>query len=582
MASSSADPFEGFLKPSKDEETYYFSGLAGSPRLITKTSTTPWETHTDTASVAKRISTVGDHHLVHKWCPELRTGIVRALSEPGLEWDCFYPIRIGSDANPAKHPVVLLVCLLAPSQGPQPWEPAMLAALRCRALLREYDVHDVEVEMKQSEFVPMATSASATLASYIDWAYSQPLPIAGTRDLDMAEINGNVMTLLPFPGCRIEQEKGRNDESKAAAGTMGLYLRLAHTDQSASPGAIYGLTSRHVTVGKRVVVNQDLRSPSSRIIHDNDPSLRMLTSGPSCVYNASTGLHSAGRLMKALLRDSQLLSSNNPDDPHKSELCDMHRASIGYVEELQDALKQVEAADTTQRTLGTVAYSPGHGIDNHGNFKDWALVQMADADRRGLSNNVYMAGHTTYTMFREEAAAVMEPSQLSSFALNLDADGFLQLHGRDMPPQPPFAGVDRTSHLVAKRGQTTSLRYGITNEIEAVRRTPFGDEEPLVSLHLLVVDFVGGHFSQPGDSGSSVFDCSGRVIGIVDGGEKVPDVSSQQILPERLTQLTASVILDSGNANPGENPSPDVTFVSPIQWILDDMREFTGYEPEIM
>ena len=553
MASSSADLLEGFLRPSEDEERYYFCGLAGSPRLIAKTSTTPWKIHTDTDSPAKRIATVGDHHIVHTWCPELRAGIVRALSEPGLEWDCFCPIRIGVDKHSARNPVVLLVCLVAPKQGPQPWEPAMRAALRCRALLQEYKVHDVEVEMKQSRFVPMASSATAALASCIDWTYSQELPVAGSRDLDMAEINGYVMPLLPFPGCRVEQEKGRSDEPDAAAGTMGLYLRLAHTEhtedaeQPAPPDAIYGLTSRHVAVGKRVAAGQDLRW---LISHDNNCSLRMLTGGPSCVYQASADLNYADRLMKALLR-----ISNNPDNPHKRELHDMHRASIGYVEELQNALKQVEEADSTQRTLGTVAYSPGHGVGTHGNFKDWALVQMADADRGGLllSNKVYMAERVTDAMFRAELAAAVDPNQLSSFALSLDADGFLQLHGRDMPPQPPFTGDNRTSHLVAKRGQTTGLRYGITNEIEAVRRTPFGREEPLVSLHLLVVDFVGGHFAEPGDSGSSVFDCTGRVMGIVDGGD----------------------------VNTGENSSPDVTFVTPIQWILEDMREFTGCEPEI-
>ncbi|EFX01451.1 hypothetical protein CMQ_6393 [Grosmannia clavigera kw1407] len=307
MAVSSVDLLMGFSKPSEDEETYYFDGLAGSPRLIAKTSTTPWETHTDINSRSKRISTVGDHHLVHKWCPELRTGIVRALSNPG--------------ARPSS----------------------------------------------------MGTSN-----------------VGGAADM---------------------------------------------------------------------------------MIH-------------------------------------------------------------------------AEA--------------------------------LADPD-----------------------------SQDGSVTLNLDANGFLQLHGRDIPPQPPFACDDRTSHLVAKRGQTTGLRFGITNEIEAVRRTPFGKGQSLVSYHLLVLDFVGGHFSQPGDSGSSVFDWTGRVMGILDGGERVknvvrymkkyhletgaglPDVSdvpSQESLPEGFAQLTASAILGLdepieplGDAMPGEDPSPDVTFVTPIQWILEDIREFAGF-----
>lgn len=185
----------------------------------------------------------------------------------------------------------------------------MLAALRCRTLLHAYDIHDVEVEMKQSEFVPMALSAATALASSIDWTYSQVLPLEGSRDWDMAEINGKVMTLLPFPGYRVEQEEGHRNQPKAEAGTMGLYLRLTHTEESASPGTIYGLTSRHVAVGKRVAVDQDLWWPLHGSSHHNGPSLRMLTGGPSCVCNASIGLNSAssGRLLKALFRKTQTL-----------------------------------------------------------------------------------------------------------------------------------------------------------------------------------------------------------------------------------------------------------------------------------
>lgn len=292
----------------------------------------------------------------------------------------------------------------------------------------------------------------------------------------------------------------------------------------------------------------------------------------------------------------------------------MQSVCIAYVNDVQAALNKVKEADASQRALGTVAYSPGHGIGNHRNFKDWALVQMADTGRGEPSahgeytNKVYMAERVTEAMIRAEASADPERWQLSSHELDLGANGFLQLHGRDIPSQPPFAGDDRTSHLVAKRGQTTGFRFGITNEIEAVRRIPFGKKYPLVSLYLLVLDFVGGHFSQPGDSGSCVFDCTCRAMGILDGGERVKDVvrymkkyhldtgaglpnvsavPSQEILPEGLglkepIEPLKEAKPGEGPEKPGEDPSPDVTFVTPIQWILEDIREFTGCEPEIL
>ena len=57
-----------------------------------------------------------------------------------------------------------------------------------------------------------------------------------------------------------------------------------------------------------------------------------------------------------------------------------------------------------------------------------------------------------------------------------------------------------------------------------------------------------GLFSDEGDSGSIVFDVQGRVVGMLDGG--VGDKRS------------------------------DVTYVTPIEWILDDIRKYFDIEEE--
>lgn len=150
---------------------------------------------------------------------------------------------------------------------------------------------------------------------------------------------------------------------------------------------------------------------------------------------------------------------------------------------------------------------------------------------------------------------------------NLDADSFLQLHGRNLPAQPLFATEEnRTSSvLVAKHSRRSGLRS--TNDIEAVWRTPFTeDSRSIVSLHLLVLDFELDRFSVRSDLGSCVFDPTGRVLGLIDAGARTKEMMEQDALPEGLPPLTASARVADLKAQKelGEAP-PDVTYATPIQ-----------------
>lgn len=171
---------------------------------------------------------------------------------------------------------------------------------------------------------------------------------------------------------------------------------------------------------------------------------------------------------------------------------------------------------------------------------------------------------------------------------SLDADGFLRLHGRGLPREPPFNTAGRISVLVAKRGQHTGLSFGITNEIEAVQRTPHTkDGSRVISLHWLVLDFKGGQFSQKGDSGSCVFDMTGRVLGIVDAGisaEELVRYDKVEAPSEDFIPLTSSTVLGDDAKVLKEKAilSSEVTFVTPIQWIFEGIRDQTGREPRIL
>lgn len=247
----------------------------------------------------------------------------------------------------------------------------------------------------------------------------------------------------------------------------------------------------------------------------------------------------------------------------------MQRGCLDYIDDLLEQLAKLQEADPVQRVVGAVAYATRFGLEKHYNFRDWALVQMA-ADPHHYENKVYMAEPVTKaTMLRAAniTAVGLQGTRLQYVdpVNNLNENGFLRLHGRDLPLQPPFETEDRIPVLVAKRGQRSGLSFGITNEIEAVQRTPYTEDgSPAISLHWLVLDIKEGHFSTWGDSGSCVFDMTGRVLGILDAG-----VVGTNFVPEGSAPLTASALMG-------------VTFVTPIQWVLEGIRDLTGCEPQIL
>ncbi|KAL1894016.1 hypothetical protein Sste5346_006158 [Sporothrix stenoceras] len=67
-----------------------------------------------------------------------------------------------------------------------------------------------------------------------------------------------------------------------------------------------------------------------------------------------------------------------------------------------------------------------------------------------------------------------------------------------MPAEPSFAFDKRgrrQSHVAVMSRAVSFTTFGITNEIEAVRRNPFGDNDYLVAFNLVLVGLQGEKFS---------------------------------------------------------------------------------------
>src|SRR5947209_1502627 len=97
---------------------------------------------------------------------------------------------------------------------------------------------------------------------------------------------------------------------------------------------------------------------------------------------------------------------------------------------------------------------------------------------------------------------------------------------------------DEPCLIVAKRGPITGLTWGRANEVKLVRRI----DPEVTSKEWCVVGLAGQPFSAKGDSGSILFDLKGRIGGIMTAG----------------AGLTNRV---------------DTTYLTPMDWLLSDIRE---------
>ncbi|KAL1900996.1 hypothetical protein Sste5346_002060 [Sporothrix stenoceras] len=607
MASTSAhDALAGFTEPSEDEKQYYFHGLAGSPRLLARTSSTVWDRSAwgEWATPRKVITTLGPHALVKNWCPELRAALVAALNASdgaggALPWEAFYPIRLGLDGHRKyDNPAVLLVSIRHhPSSS---WSVAMRAALHCRDLLRVFGINDVEVEMKTAKIISFSSPAATSLSSKLDWTFAKRLEHRPYQT--GADVNAALMPLLPFMGQRIEQEPAQHPgQAEAQAGSMGLLLRL-----EGQPG-VYGLTSRHVAVSGRVDSNTSICEHPSECdsLHATSSSslggLRILSSSASDALDCASSLPRLTSNLVFFLRETEKAMAKHPDDAANVSLYETYRDALQYSKDARETvlahadMLSEQDASIQHRLIGSVAYSPRHRINSFGNYDDWALIKLADADSEKIANKAYVAG--SLARLTELQVGELQLYRKAVYNdLQFDDEGFVRIQGDNPRPLPPVDGDKRESVIVAKCGAKSGVTFGITNEIEAVRRTPSCSPSsgPFVSFHLLVLDFTGGHFSVPGDSGSAVFDTAGRVVGMVDAGQDLPGlvrhvkkydssdntphpdasaVPSQASIPEGFKELVRE---SSENVGGG-----DVTFVTPMPWVMESIKKLTNSVPKL-
>lgn len=538
-STTSPSSHDVYQRPGNEEINLYYYGIAGTPKLVARTSRNPWTKpeeecgwgHT-TCQIPKRYATINSEEIVHEWTREVSNKIIEALE--GCSWSYFFPIRIGLERDSPKPPFPIIL-QIAVEEGSLDWNTGLSIALECRKILREFRIFDVEVEIREGRCDNHGSCQSVDRNKEVK--FEDALDEEGWTDHN---INEKILPMLRYSGYAI----GYHDEELRGEGTVGLHLKLEGDEST-----VYALTCRHVVHNRRAL----------------DESYKA-TENPRRQYHVQAARLGFERCFENLERFkkhiNQLLEQKCANKVEK-ERVKLIKQEVKYIDKIHLALQQKQ--ETGDNKIGYLAYHPKYKRSSRQleYVKDWALVTVeSNPSLHNAVNQVYIGDDGV-----REAKKPINREFWDEISKELLNKGFLTLQLEDTDEEDTDEediGEEsmKIAFRVGKRGSKTGLTFGTKSAIEAVVRRPTKDQEDtLISWEMLVVSRVGDKykFSEPGDSGSCVFDFQGRVVGILTG-------SSDAVMSKPNESWTGGT---------------DISFVSPIKWVFDDIQAFTHRKPRL-
>ena len=143
------------LIPSPLEAKLYYTGLRSCPVLVARTGATRWEPPTgiEGGQKLKELRTVSRNHPIREaWEGDLPQKIIAFLDSMDVKWTSLDIVRIGNVEEyyiPLIHiaPTILWIGVIPGSLSAS---DGVVAAFKCRKILEENDITDVEVEIRES------------------------------------------------------------------------------------------------------------------------------------------------------------------------------------------------------------------------------------------------------------------------------------------------------------------------------------------------------------------------------------------------------------------------------------------------
>ncbi|KAI1822539.1 hypothetical protein F4861DRAFT_540925 [Xylaria intraflava] len=534
-------------RPGEEETLRYYHGFTGDPKLVARTSTHRWvkPEHVDdynwstrTIQVPKRYVAISDSDIIKSWTDEVSDQIIEVLKP--WPWNYFFPVgirleRVSRPVEGTYNPEISNVLLVAVEPDELQWERGLTIAQDCLKILRNARIFGVEVEVCEGTFSPRAACAELE---------------AEVEQLRMyKETNDSIRSMLSGLGYPITSLEGYAPE-----GSVGLHIRLGG---DSSP--VYALTCRHVVHDCHAA--QDayrVSGPDNQKRFVVQGSNRTFSQCMSQVKSAQDTFDEGIEKMKdrkdrweSRYQYDEASAHRRPSNEQEMRL-QQYEAQATYNKRVLECLEKIK--DKSQRIIGHLAFYPRFesSCEQPEYLKDWALIELDSSKFPAAmpDNKVYVADRPGL--------------------------GFLMIGDNNvMNIELREAERGRTTPItVYKRGNKTGLTSGTVNGIKAVTRRPYADVGFVTRELLILPRPENRKFSDRGDSGASIFDLTGRVVGIVVGSNG-NDPKTWQSTEESQSQSHAQMEEDN------ERSWTDVTFATPIEWVLEDIRRFTGHIPRL-
>ena len=500
------------------EAEHYYHGLPSKPRLIARTGA-PWPPPSRPLAYlrVKELRIPGKHELLDLWEDNLALKVHDILDQNEVNWSSTDIVCISYVEDPCRN--LILWIGVRPRPTPLSYNVGIDVALQCKRLLLDYHIADVDVELRESDIIQTVG----------------PLLLKPTDIIDpTAILRKPFTTTLGITICA--------QYMQWAEGTAGFFLAVPGVNK------LFLVTARHVLFPKSdnkpfVSTNQGQARCNVLVLSESSFQRQLLSIKKEIDDQDIIVAVQESRKEGAAAQEDAVSRAIRKDA--KLEV----KKAKARAEALTDFYRILSGrwATDMSRTLGHVIYSPPIavcvGTDQQQYTQDIAVIEI---DGKKINPNDFPGNFidlgTKYTAV--ELTRMMQPNPGNPRNFAFSGNRLLKLWGtipKEEMREPKM--LDRNGDpciTVLKRGRSTNLTVGRATTYVSYTRKYFSENDTAVSKEWVVIPLnsQSGVFSAKGDSGSVVVDGFGRIAGMLTGGS-------------------------------GSTESSDVTFVTPINFIMD-------------
>ena len=485
--------------PSFEESTLYYYGLPSQPRLVARTTTTPWEYGT-----AKELRPIGDHKNLKKvWQDNFPKQLFGLLSDLKVEWTSIDIIRIARVGD-IDAPAILWLGVMPKSLS---CEKGVEVAVKCKKLLLEHGISDVDCEIREAKILRNAGPKLLESVRKSDPTANIRIPLTTTL--------GQPISTLATP---------------STEGTLGFLIQ-----EGGNRSKLFGVTAAHVVSNRgkddsMIYHRQHTSQPAQKVTLLGNRSYSQLLNR---IKEEITGQRTLIDLQERTIKTLQGKESNKA----KAERTDAQNElddATKTLETLQNFEQEVQAkwGEPKNRVLGFTLLSPPivAGAAPDGYTQDWAIIEL-DLDKFDADNFEGNAIDLGTDISPQDFTTMMHPNLCNRSIFQYPVNRLLKLHGKisfeEMRAPTSLDENGEPCLMVIKRGRTTGLTIGRASELESFSRDIWGDGTTQISKEWAILprNSKSGAFSAKGDSGAAIVDGEGRLGGMLNGGSSFSETS---------------------------------------------------------